>query len=1295
MSLSAQTSGAGRSGTGSGGALLRRVTRHPGRTIGCLVLFLLLSPLAVPASGVSPPVARAIPRAMSLVAIGKVPSRPPGAQRAGLLSRARVISFDLALRPRHPEALSSYAEAVSTPGSPLYHRYLTPARFAAEFGPTTASTTAVERALRESRLRVGAVSTNGLMVSVTGTVSEVDAAFHTRLVAYRLAKGGTGWAPTTAPRLPRWMAHVVSGVLGLDNLVVPHSFMLRSRHERSAAGTDAITSTAVKRERGTPQACAAASATAAANNGWTEDEVAKAYGLTGLYAAGGLGAGQTIGVLELEPFLASDIATFDECFFGPGHTTVIRTIPVDGFDLHGAGTGEAVIDLETLAALAPKARLDVYEAPNTSFGPIDAYNAMVSADQANILSTSWGACETSLQVSAPGTQQIENYIFEEAAAQGQTVFASSGDTGSDDCGGTQFSSTKPVRPYVSVDDPASQPYVVGVGGTSLRSDTPPLGSDGERVWNDGASGGGTGGGVSNSWASPVWQAQSGVRGIGDAVNRLVPDVSSAADEDRGLTFYSASFESSSGSSPGLPVSSSGWSTIGGTSISAPTWAAIVADIASGGACSTLPVTAGGHDLGFVAPELYAVAASSYATSFNDITIGNNDVFDLGLGYEAGPGYDLASGLGSPIVTDPSGGGLATELCAVATASGVALPTPLVTGVAPGYGPTSGGNAVTLTGTGFSAPGTTVHVEFGTSVAAIDTVSPTAITVTTPPSDLPPGTAAVGAAGSVEISVTVTGGSGEATSPTTLASLYHYVAENASSLAAPSVAAIGPSAGNVRGGHTVTIWGSGFAAGGAPSVRFGGVASSRVTVVHNDEIRARVPAESPATACATGASFDASTVCQVQVVVATAEGSSATESILPAQVGRIHFDPLGVIEPKRGTEEAPAATEYDYVPTPRVTLVVAGRSSASPVRIFGSGFSALSLDWVNLGSATSVESEQTKIDYVTPTSIVVTPTSQDSSGASPTVLTGGVSVQTAGGLSNVATSPRAGTLTVARLSLLGGSTTGGTELEITGSGLVATRFVVFVSELEPFEFAISTGAAITHLAADALTVRTPAHPAGPVDVLPCSATECALFDSSVDTFVFVGPAQRSLVAASPLSGPASGGTRVVLFGRGVGDIWGVLFGSAGSGPVVPVSGYPRQDPYLAEVRTPPGTAGRRVAITTLVSGHRTASLANASYHYLPSAPSPPRLVRFVRTGSVVVLHWETPASDGGSRIVSYSVAASTPGAATRRWRFGPRVRTARLTGIVPGHPYEFVVRASNAPHGWGSPSVVLANATETG
>ena len=193
-----------------------------------------------------------------------------------------------------------------------------------------------------------------------------------------------------------------------------------------------------------------------------------------------------------------------------------------------------------------------------------------------MISSSWGECETAIQLAAPGTQQVENYLFEEAAAQGQTVFAASGDTGSDDCAGTQFHSNKAEPPYLSVDDPASQPDVVGVGGTSLLSDVQPLANEAEHAWNDGANGGGGGGGISESWASPSWQADSGVPGIANPTGRLVPDVSADADEDHGITIYQANPQSGSGGQS----ADEDWLTIGGTSGAAPMWAAIVADIAS-------------------------------------------------------------------------------------------------------------------------------------------------------------------------------------------------------------------------------------------------------------------------------------------------------------------------------------------------------------------------------------------------------------------------------------------------------------------------------------------------------------------------------------------------------------------------------------------------------------------------------------------------------------------------------------------------------------------------------------------
>src|SRR6185437_4388967 len=223
------------------------------------------------------------------------------------------------------------------------------------------------------------------------------------------------------------------------------------------------------------------------------------------------------------------------------------------------------------------------------YDPVDPYAAMISADVDQIISTSWGLCEQAIETGQPGLQVAENELFEEAAAQGQTVFSAAGDNGSDDCNTNETSTPIAGQNPLSEDDPSSQPYVVSVGAATIddASSAPPL----EHVWNDGSTEGGGGGGISQSWAMPAWQATATVPGIdkpGGAVYaaanqveqsfgfpqnfcqetvasaahspcRLVPDVSAQADQFTGaITIFQAAF--------------GGWSTIGGTSSATPIWA---------------------------------------------------------------------------------------------------------------------------------------------------------------------------------------------------------------------------------------------------------------------------------------------------------------------------------------------------------------------------------------------------------------------------------------------------------------------------------------------------------------------------------------------------------------------------------------------------------------------------------------------------------------------------------------------------------------------------------------------------
>jgi hypothetical protein len=1219
----------------------------------------------------------------TLTPIGIAPRLPIGVHPLGAVAPGRVLSVAVALRPRHLRELRAYVDAIASPSSRLYHRYLTPSEFAAKFSPPMREVRAIERALHTSHLTTGPVGINRLVIPVRGRVSALEGFFHTQLRGYRERDGNYGWEATGAPHVAREVAPSVSAVIGLDNVVSPHASPLFARRGGSDSG-GALPASAPA-VAGAPSACQDALMRAQSDGGWTEDQIAHAYGLDRLYAEGGLGAGQTIDLMELEPFLRSDLATFDRCFFGESHTSQVNAIPVDGFNLTGAGSGESLLDVEVLSALAPKATIDVYEAPNTSYGSIDAYDEMVNSDSANVISTSWGECETVIQLAAPGTQQVENYLFEEAAAQGQTVFAASGDSGSDDCAGTQFHTNKAEPPYLSVDDPASQPDVVAVGGTSLRSDVQPLSATRERAWNDGSNGGGGGGGVSGSWASPAWQVDSGVPGISNPTGRLVPDVAASADEQYGVTIYSASF-GPSGYNPSKGGNED-WQTTGGTSGASPMWAAIVADIASSRAlCPGLSSRPGGPDLGFVEPELYAVASADYSSAFHDITDGNNDVYGLGLGYAAAPGFNLVGGLGSPIVTNPSGGGgLARLLCEAATGRLASLPDPVVTAVSAASGPTGGGNTVTISGSGF-APATNakVAVSFGSATATVQSVTATSLSVTVPASPLAPAAAPNDAAGVVDVVVTVSDAAGASSNVTSRAGQYEYFDEQPPGTLTPSVSGVGPSGGNVAGGNRVEIYGSGFSPGNVEQVTFGGIPAESFSVVRAGAIGAVVPAESAQTACATGSGFQPSTVCQVEVVVTTTTGVSSTDAILPPLIGPIAFGPQGAYVGQSGYETAPASTEYDYAPSPRISEITPNPTKPvgnTPVVITGSGFSILTFDWVNFGSPTSVNSQQLRILSLSPTAVSIVPPTAPSTSIGPTPLSGGVSVATLAGLTNVATFSYAGVPELDRLSRLGGSDKGGTVLRLEGRGLSDVTSVSFVSELSGAPSETVTSSGISMASPTTLVVATPPHRSGPVAVVPCSLAGCAHSRRSVDTYVYY-PATANLATIAPTRGVSSGGTVVTLFGKHVREAEIVAFGAVTSSDFVPNPEYPPDDPNVVSVIAPPGPAGRSVAVIATLRGTGKRERATNPFVFVRGVPSAPRTISVSASPSSAIVSWQPPLSSGGSPITGFVVAASSPGSPTLSRDLPPNARSVDLSGLASGKTYEISVSAVNRDFGQG-------------
>jgi subtilase family serine protease len=531
--------------------------------------------------------------------LGNRAAIPSAAQPLGTLASGQRLTTTVTLAPQDPSALQSFVQSVSTPGSPTFHQYLTVAQFAQRFGPTSAQIGEVRSVLAADGLTLGPLSANDLSFTASGTAKQISQAFAVTLRHYRLPSGRVGFAAGSAPAVPSSIAADVQGVLGLDTLVQAQRMSLKPAHPlarpESQAQAGATADAAVA-------PCGAATTAGSEYGAYTPDQFAQAYSFNPLYSAGDTGAGTSVALYELEPHLSSDISAYQSCM---GTSATVAQTNVDGGAGSGAGEGEAALDIEDVIGLAPAALIDVYNGPNTESGAYDTYAQIVSEDTSQVISTSWGLCEASEGSSSASS---ENTLFEEAASQGQSVFAAAGDSGADDCGtGTR-----------AVDDPASQPDVTGVGGTHLSSDT---GAAGQTVWNDGSSRGAGGGGTSTLWSAPSWQSA-----VTDGSSREVPDVSADADENTGYVVY---YDGS-------------WTAIGGTSAAAPLWASVAA----------LADSSCGAPIGLANPALYAAPAAD----FDDVTSGNNS-YEGVTGFAAGSGYDEASGLGTPVASS-----LAPALC---------------------------------------------------------------------------------------------------------------------------------------------------------------------------------------------------------------------------------------------------------------------------------------------------------------------------------------------------------------------------------------------------------------------------------------------------------------------------------------------------------------------------------------------------------------------------------------------------------------------------------------------------------
>lgn len=587
--------------------------------------------------------------------------------------------------------LASLILAQHDAASPLFHQWLTPSSFAERFGVAESDVAAASSWLNSHGFTVDSVSLARDRIRFSGTAAQIQAAFGTELHVY-----SAGFAPSTDATIPEALGGLVSGLANLSSF--------RPKSHLKPAFTSGQSG----------------------NHFLSPLDLATIYDISPVYAAGFDGSGQTIVVIGQSSVLLSDIQHF---LTNAG----VRVRDPNVLLVPGSGTATAVsgdqaesdLDLEYTSAIAPGAVIDfVFTGNNKNFNAFDSLQFAVEQNLAPIISVSYGTCETA--AGSAGYTQL-NAIFQQAASQGQSIIAASGDSGSTDCAGSGLSAAQ--QQALAVDLPASSQYVTGLGGTefgaanaasatfwssngsadvvnSAKSYIP------EQVWNDDTAGGlsSGGGGVSAFTDRPSFQ--TGVAGIPAGTKRLVPDVSLSSSGVNAPYLYCSSDTTQTGvtgsCSHGFRDANSNFLTTGGgTSFAAPVFAGLVALI-------NQRFSPDGQ--GVVASTLYSIAANTPA-AFHDVTTGTNactagTCSAAGAGsYAATAGYDQATGLGSVDFNQlftawPSTG---TPLTAAKVTLSAATPTPGL----------NAGDDISISVAAFSSTGA---VPTGTVVVAVDGTS---------------------------------------------------------------------------------------------------------------------------------------------------------------------------------------------------------------------------------------------------------------------------------------------------------------------------------------------------------------------------------------------------------------------------------------------------------------------------------------------------------------------------------------------------------------------------------------------
>jgi len=489
---------------------------------------------------------------------GHVPEAVASSKAVGPVPLATPMRLAVGLPLRNREELENLLKQLADPASPNFRQYLTPEQFAERFSPSEEDYQALADFMRANGFAVTGTHPNRTILDVSGAVAQIDSTFHVSMTYWKHPARGTFFAPDREPSVDAGVT--ILDITGLDNFAVPHPMDLKPR---PLTGGIPLTTGSGPGGLFIGNDFRAAYAPQVALNG----------------------AGQSVGLFELDGFYANDVqANFNRAGLPPVPT---KTILLDGFNgVPGSGNVEVVLDIMMAAYMAPGAsNIIVYEGTNWN----DVLNRMATDNLASQLSSSWCFSPTNAT-----TEQI----FEQMIAQGQSLFQASGDSGAY---------------QAAIMPPADDPNVTVVGGTSLTTAGAGGAWQSETTWPD------SGGGVSTTWPIPSYQRSVNMAAAGGSTTmRNIPDVALTADVQMFLICNN-----------GQAVE------VGGTSAAAPLWAGFIALANQQAAASQKP------RVGFLNPLIYGIGAgSSFQSDLHDIVTGNND------GFHALPGYDLATGWGA-------------------------------------------------------------------------------------------------------------------------------------------------------------------------------------------------------------------------------------------------------------------------------------------------------------------------------------------------------------------------------------------------------------------------------------------------------------------------------------------------------------------------------------------------------------------------------------------------------------------------------------------------------------------------